>query len=134
MNESLHLWVIPALPLAGFLINGLAGRRLSKAAVNAVALGTITLALLWTLRVFAAAQGGLHENGRETFGHSLVVDPWGRVLAEGGIEPGVILARIDPAEVTVERAKIPSLQHAALLAGGLGAVLVVVTIALLLST
>ena len=61
--------------------------------------------------VLAAAQGGMHENGRETFGHSLVVDPWGRVLAEGGIEPGVILARIDPAEVTVARARIPSLQH-----------------------
>ena len=42
--------------------------------------------------VFAAAQGGNHENGRETFGHSLVVDPWGRVIAEGGTEPGVIFA------------------------------------------
>jgi predicted amidohydrolase len=61
--------------------------------------------------VFAAAQGGKHENGRETFGHSLVVDPWGRVLAEGGTEPGVILAAIDPAEVSAARAKIPSLQH-----------------------
>ena len=62
--------------------------------------------------VLAAAQGGKHENGRETFGHSLIVDPWGRVLAEGGTEPGVILAAIDPAEVTAARAKIPSLQHA----------------------
>jgi predicted amidohydrolase len=61
--------------------------------------------------VLAAAQGGKHENGRETFGHSLIVDPWGRVLAEGGTEPGVILAAIDPAEVTAARAKIPSLQH-----------------------
>ena len=61
--------------------------------------------------VLAAAQGGSHENGRETFGHSLVVDPWGRVLAEGASEPGVILARIDPAEVSAARAKIPSLQH-----------------------
>ena len=61
--------------------------------------------------VLAAAQGGKHENGRETFGHSLVVDPWGRILAEGGTEPGVILAVIDPAEVTAARAKIPSLQH-----------------------
>jgi len=61
--------------------------------------------------VLAAAQGGKHENGRETFGHSLVIDPWGRVVAEGGIEPGVILAKIDPAEVTAARAKIPSLQH-----------------------
>jgi predicted amidohydrolase len=61
--------------------------------------------------VLAAAQGGKHENGRETFGHSLVVDPWGRVVAEGGTEPGVILATVDPAEVTAARAKIPSLQH-----------------------
>src|SRR5215470_2684616 len=61
--------------------------------------------------VFAAAQGGRHDNGRETFGHSLIVDPWGRILAEGGTEPGVILAVIDPAEVTAARAKIPSLQH-----------------------
>jgi deaminated glutathione amidase len=61
--------------------------------------------------VLASAQGGAHENGRETFGHSLVVDPWGRVVAEGGTEPGVILATIDPAEVTAARAKIPSLQH-----------------------
>jgi predicted amidohydrolase len=61
--------------------------------------------------VLAAAQGGKHENGRETFGHSLVVDPWGRILAEGGTEPGVVLAVIDPAEVTAARAKVPSLQH-----------------------
>jgi predicted amidohydrolase len=61
--------------------------------------------------VLSAAQGGKHENGRETFGHSLVVDPWGRVVAEGGTEPGVILATIDPAEVTAARAKIPSLEH-----------------------
>ena len=54
--------------------------------------------------VLAAAQGGKHENGRETYGHSLVVDPWGRILAEGGTEPGVILATIDPAAVTAARA------------------------------
>jgi deaminated glutathione amidase len=61
--------------------------------------------------VFAAAQGGKHENGRETFGHSLVVDPWGRILAEGGVEPGVVMAEVDPAEVAAARAKIPSLHH-----------------------
>jgi predicted amidohydrolase len=61
--------------------------------------------------VFAAAQGGLHENGRETYGHSLVVDPWGRILAEGGLEPGIVLARIDPAEVAKARGRVPSLQH-----------------------
>lgn len=61
--------------------------------------------------VLAAAQGGAHENGRETFGHSLIVDPWGRIVAEGGNEPGVIMAEIDPAEIAAARAKIPSLQH-----------------------
>jgi predicted amidohydrolase len=61
--------------------------------------------------VFAAAQGGMHGNGRETYGHSLVVDPWGRIIAEGGIEPGIIMAEIDPAEVAKARARIPSLQH-----------------------
>jgi hypothetical protein len=61
--------------------------------------------------VFAAAQGGKHENGRETFGHSLIVDPWGRILAEGGTEPGVIMAEIDLSEVAKARARIPSLQH-----------------------
>jgi predicted amidohydrolase len=61
--------------------------------------------------VFAAAQGGAHENGRETFGHSLVVDPWGRILAEGGVEPGIVLAAVDPAAVASARGRIPSLQH-----------------------
>jgi predicted amidohydrolase len=61
--------------------------------------------------VLAAAQGGRHENNRETFGHSLVVDPWGRIIAEGGVEPGVVLADIDPAEAAAARARIPSLQH-----------------------
>jgi deaminated glutathione amidase len=61
--------------------------------------------------VFAAAQGGLHENGRETFGHSLIVDPWGGIIAEADAEPGVVLASIDPGEVTAARAKIPSLSH-----------------------
>jgi predicted amidohydrolase len=64
-----------------------------------------------TAFVFAAAQGGRHEDGRDTFGHSLIVDPWGRILAEGGTEPGVVLAKIDGAEVAAVRAKIPSLQH-----------------------
>jgi predicted amidohydrolase len=61
--------------------------------------------------VMAAAQGGRHENGRETFGHSLIIDPWGTVLAEGGTEPGVVMATIDPAKVTSVRRSIPSLQH-----------------------
>jgi GrxC family glutaredoxin len=61
--------------------------------------------------VFAAAQAGLHENKRETYGHSLIVDPWGRVLAEGGVEPGIIMAKIDPAKVESARNSVPSLQH-----------------------
>jgi predicted amidohydrolase len=61
--------------------------------------------------ILAAAQGGLHENKRETFGHSLIVDPWGRILAEGGTEPGIVMATVDPAEVARARARIPSLQH-----------------------
>ena len=61
--------------------------------------------------IFAAAQGGKHENKRETFGHSLIIDPWGEILAESGIEPGVVLAKIDPARVVEVRKSIPSLQH-----------------------
>jgi deaminated glutathione amidase len=61
--------------------------------------------------VFAAAQAGLHENKRETFGHSLIVDPWGTVIAEGGTEPGVFMAKIDPTKVDTARKAIPSLQH-----------------------
>ena len=61
--------------------------------------------------VFAAAQGGKHENGRDTYGHSLIVDPWGRIIAEGGTESGVVMAEINPAEVANARARIPSLQH-----------------------
>jgi predicted amidohydrolase len=61
--------------------------------------------------VIAAAQGGDHENGRSTFGHSIVVDPWGKIVAEGGIEPGVIMAEIDPAAVVAARSKVPSLNH-----------------------
>jgi predicted amidohydrolase len=61
--------------------------------------------------VIAAAQGGQHENGRSTFGHSIVVDPWGKIVAEGGIEPGVIMAEIDPAAVVAARSKVPSLNH-----------------------
>src|SRR5438105_6944535 len=61
--------------------------------------------------IFAAAQAGLHENKRETFGHSLIIDPWGEILAEGDAEPGIIMAKIDPAKVETARRAIPSLQH-----------------------
>ncbi|GJD31876.1 Deaminated glutathione amidase [Methylobacterium adhaesivum] len=63
--------------------------------------------------MISAAQGGHHEDGRDTYGHSLIVDPWGRVLADaGGNAPGVILAEIDLARVADARARIPALQHA----------------------
>lgn len=61
--------------------------------------------------MISAAQGGRHEDGRETYGHSLIVDPWGRVLAESGTEPGVILAEIDLAAVEAARTRIPTLRH-----------------------
>lgn len=61
--------------------------------------------------VFAAAQGGAHETGRSTYGHSLIISPWGQVLAEAGTEPGVITADIDPAEVAAVRQRIPALEH-----------------------
>jgi predicted amidohydrolase len=62
--------------------------------------------------MISAAQGGLHEDGRETFGHSLIVDPWGRVLAEAGTEPGVVLAEIDVSLVAEARGRIPTLKNA----------------------
>ncbi|KFB08976.1 carbon-nitrogen hydrolase family protein [Nitratireductor basaltis] len=63
--------------------------------------------------LIAAAQGGRHEDGRETYGHSIIVDPWGRVLAEAdGDEPGVIMAEIDPALVSSTRKKVPNLKNA----------------------
>ena len=63
--------------------------------------------------VISAAQGGKHEDGRETYGHSLVVDPWGQILAEAdGDEPGIVLAEIDPAESARARAKVPNLKNA----------------------
>lgn len=61
--------------------------------------------------VFAPAQSGHHDNGRETYGHSLIVDPWGTVLAEAGTEPGVITADIDPKAVEQVRTRLPSLTH-----------------------
>ena len=62
--------------------------------------------------MMSAAQGGIHEDGRETFGHSLIVDPWGRILAEAGSDPGVILAEIDVGQVAEARGRIPALKHA----------------------
>jgi len=61
--------------------------------------------------VLAPAQGGTHANGRKTYGHSLIVSPWGEMLAEAGTEPGVIVADIDPGLSAEARAKVPNLQH-----------------------
>lgn len=61
--------------------------------------------------VFAAAQGGMHENGRETFGHSLVISPWGDVLAEGGVQPAVTFADVELQRLDDVRRQVPSLRH-----------------------
>jgi predicted amidohydrolase len=63
--------------------------------------------------LIAAAQAGLHEDGRETFGHSMVIDPWGKVLASaGGTGEAVVVSEIDIALVHATRAKIPNLKNA----------------------
>jgi len=62
--------------------------------------------------VIAAAQGGQHANGRATYGHSLVIDPWGRIIAELDHDaPGVLLAEIDPDRVADARQRIPALAN-----------------------
>ena len=63
--------------------------------------------------VIAAAQGGQHQDGRETYGHSLIVSPWGQVIAEkADDEPGILVADIDPGAVTAARKAIPNLTNA----------------------
>src|SRR5918994_766258 len=62
--------------------------------------------------MISAAQGGKHEDGRETYGHSVIVNPWGRVLAEAGTDPEVILAEIDVSLVADARGRIPTLKNA----------------------
>jgi predicted amidohydrolase len=61
--------------------------------------------------VIAPAQGGTHVGGRRTYGHSLIVAPWGEVLAEAGTDPSVIVADIDPSLAADARARIPNLKH-----------------------
>lgn len=61
--------------------------------------------------IFAPAMCGEHPGGRQTYGHALIVDPWGEVLADGGEEPGIIYAEIDPARVAKIRGMMPSLEH-----------------------
>jgi deaminated glutathione amidase len=64
--------------------------------------------LAWVL---APAQGGTHPNGRQTHGHSMVVDPWGKVVAERPTGPGVVVADIDPAFQSKMRKSLPALTH-----------------------
>jgi predicted amidohydrolase len=61
--------------------------------------------------VFAPAQTGVHAEGRKTYGHSLIVAPWGEVLADAGEDVGFVAARIDPAKVTEARGMVPALRH-----------------------
>jgi predicted amidohydrolase len=61
--------------------------------------------------VLAPAQGGLHENGRRTFGHSLIADPWGDVVALREEGEGVVLAKLDKARVEAVRTQLPALSH-----------------------
>src|SRR5262245_31303643 len=61
--------------------------------------------------IIAPAQGGKHEDGRETYGHSLIIDPWCEVIADAGVDPGIITATLDLTKVDEVRGKIPSLKH-----------------------
>ena len=61
--------------------------------------------------VIAPAQTGVHPGGRKTYGHAMIIDPWGKILAQAGVEEGIILADIDLAQVEEIRGKLPSLAH-----------------------
>lgn len=61
--------------------------------------------------VIAAAQWGTHQDGRRTYGHSLVVDPWGAVVLDAGERPGLAYADIDPAQAAAVRARVPAIRH-----------------------
>jgi len=61
--------------------------------------------------VLAPAQGGRHDNGRRTFGHSMLIDPWGEVLAVRPADAGVVIGELDPARIASCRASLPALMH-----------------------
>jgi nitrilase len=61
--------------------------------------------------VIAPAQGGVHENGRRTWGHSMIVDPWGAVLAQREEGPGIVLADLDAVHLARLRTQLPALEH-----------------------
>jgi len=61
--------------------------------------------------VIAPAQTGTHDEGRQTFGHALIISPWGEVLADAGAEPGFVIADLDLSQVDAARGKVPALTH-----------------------
>lgn len=61
--------------------------------------------------VVAPAQGGTHQNGRSTHGHSMIIDPWGEVLAQRETGEGIVIAEIDPTHTAKLRGMLPALQH-----------------------
>jgi nitrilase len=61
--------------------------------------------------VLASAQGGRHPSGRRTWGDSMIIDPWGEVLARLPEGPGVVVADLDPARIAEVRASLPALRH-----------------------
>ena len=61
--------------------------------------------------VLAAAQGGEHPSGRRTYGHSVLIDPWGVIVAERADGPGIVVGDVDPARINAVRAELPALAH-----------------------
>jgi predicted amidohydrolase len=61
--------------------------------------------------VLAAAQGGKHENGRRTWGHSMLIDPWGEIVAVRDEGPGVVIGEVDPARIAEVRQSLPAYRH-----------------------
>lgn len=61
--------------------------------------------------VLAAAQGGTHPGGRRTYGHSVLIDPWGRIVAEREEGAGIVVGDVDPARIAEVRAQLPALSH-----------------------
>ena len=61
--------------------------------------------------VAAAAQGGVHDNGRRTWGHSMLIDPWGQILAQRAEGAGVVLAELEAGELGRRRQQLPALDH-----------------------
>jgi len=61
--------------------------------------------------VIAPAQGGRHPGGRVTWGHTMIIDPWGEVLACREEGPGVVLAELDPGRIAAVRESLPALRH-----------------------